>query len=242
MPSKERSQTKTVETRRWFDRASESADFELRIAGGYHGYLRRLGKIAAGLSGPAILEVGAGAGRFSVELKERGFEIVATDISPDLLRILGKRDSRIPCVLADAHNLPFRDKVFDAVFSCDVLEHLVNPQRTIQEQARICKKQGTILAIVPNRLCPFYLRNFLRERYWWRFGTPPFLLRPSLKGLAANFRNAGLQLRRLDTFGAVPVGASGGLFRFLRRIETSLERIPPIRVIVGLIYVQAENR
>lgn len=51
------------------------------------------------------------------------------------------------CALAD--QLPFRDGAFDVVGSFDVLEHLPDDERAIQEQARVVKPRGHVVASVP---------------------------------------------------------------------------------------------
>ena len=46
----------------------------------------------------------------------------------------------IPMVVADIHALPFRDKVFDFVYSAHVLEHVEDPIRACREVMRVGKK------------------------------------------------------------------------------------------------------
>src|ERR1700716_505239 len=41
---------------------------------------------------------------------------------------------------ADGENLPFKDKEFDYVICCQVLEHVENPVRFLSEQFRVAKK------------------------------------------------------------------------------------------------------
>lgn len=45
----------------------------------------------------------------------------------------------------DAHTLPFADDSFDTVLCTEVLEHLVEPQRAIDEIFRVLKPGGTLL-------------------------------------------------------------------------------------------------
>ena len=228
-----------VEAIRYYDRIADLSDRDLQTEGGLHGYLRRLEKILAGIQGSAVLEVGAGAGRFSIALKERGFSVLATDLSHGMLRRLSQRCSDIPTVVADAHHLPFRDGIFDSVFSSDVLEHLPNPSQAIKEQTRVCRSKGTIQAIVPNGLCPYYWRNLLRERYWWRYGTSPIHSRRSLKEMASIFKSHGLRLYQLDTFLLVPTRVRGRGFATFRAIEKFAERILPVRLFLGVNYILA---
>lgn len=56
-------------------------------------------------------------------------------------------------ILADAHNLPFRNNSFDIALSAGSLEHLANPQKAINEMARISKMQ--ILTVHKHPPIPF---------------------------------------------------------------------------------------
>ena len=48
-------------------------------------------------------------------------------------------------ILADAHYLPFRDKVFDCVLAFDVIEHSNLPEILLREVERVCKDEGNIV-------------------------------------------------------------------------------------------------
>lgn len=45
-----------------------------------------------------------------------------------------------PLVVADAHNLPFKDKVFDYVIASHIIEHMDDPARFCSELARVSKR------------------------------------------------------------------------------------------------------
>lgn len=52
-------------------------------------------------------------------------------------------------VVADAHVLPYRDVVVDAIYCEAVLEHLKAPHAALAEMHRVLKPNGPILAITP---------------------------------------------------------------------------------------------
>lgn len=66
-------------------------------------------------------------------------------------------------VIGDTLNLPFADKVFDAVFSQAVLEHVTDPQRAVDEMIRVLKPGGTFYAEVafmqPVHMAPIHFFN-----------------------------------------------------------------------------------
>jgi uncharacterized protein YbaR (Trm112 family) len=47
-------------------------------------------------------------------------------------------------VVGDAHQLPFRDNVFDQVFAFNVFEHLANPKKAAAEILRVLKPGGSV--------------------------------------------------------------------------------------------------
>jgi len=48
-------------------------------------------------------------------------------------------------IVGDAHELPFKDGEFDVVLANEVLEHLQNPQKAIDEMYRVLRKGGKLI-------------------------------------------------------------------------------------------------
>lgn len=105
--------------------------------------------------GRSVLEVGAGSGRDSVTLAERGARAVVLDYaqaSLEVARAVAAR-SGVPLALvrADALRLPFRDGTFDVAFHQGLLEHFRDPMPLLRENARILRAGGLLLVDVPQR-------------------------------------------------------------------------------------------
>jgi SAM-dependent methyltransferase len=62
---------------------------------------------------------------------------------------------------ADGENLPFKDKEFDYVICCQVLEHVENPEKFLAEQFRVAKKG---FMETPSLLGEYF---FPRESHKW---------------------------------------------------------------------------
>jgi SAM-dependent methyltransferase len=74
-------------------------------------------------SATSVLDVGAGHGTFLEELKrERGIAGVGVEITP--AKVDYARSCGVDLRLGDAAALDFADRSFDAVVSCEVMEHL----------------------------------------------------------------------------------------------------------------------
>lgn len=75
-----------------------------------------------------ILEIGAGSGLHTVVLVESGARVVATDISPNSLKLLEYRFMRhkniyVETKVADMENLPFEDESFDFIVCAGSLSY-----------------------------------------------------------------------------------------------------------------------
>ena len=84
-------------------------------------------------AGRWILEIGCGERQCEQWFVDRGFRYVGTDVD-----VRGKG----PHLLADAHNLPFKDQSFDAYCSMAVYEHLVSPLTAALEGFRVLRPGG----------------------------------------------------------------------------------------------------
>lgn len=101
-----------------------------------------------------ILEIGAGTGATLLELKNKGVAkiIMGFDIV-DVNQNKEKFDSFIIGNI-EQENLPFELDFFDSILLPDVLEHLVEPQKTIQKLIPHLKRGGHFHISLPN------IRNF----------------------------------------------------------------------------------
>ena len=104
---------------------------------------------AAGITeGQKVLDVAAGTGNASVPAAQRGAQVTASDLTPDLLAAGAKRPDAqglpIEWVEADAENLPFEDESFDVVMSAIGVMFAPFHERSSAELVRVCKPGGTI--------------------------------------------------------------------------------------------------
>ncbi|WP_274420674.1 methyltransferase domain-containing protein [Blautia sp. XA-2221] len=96
-----------------------------------------------------ILDVGCGAGFFSVLLAKEGYQVTGVDLTPDMVenaRILASEE-KTACefLVMDAENLRFEDESFDVVISRNLTWTLPDVKRAYREWVRVLKKGGTLL-------------------------------------------------------------------------------------------------
>jgi len=92
--------------------------------------------------------VAAGTGNASIPAAERGANVTASDLTPELLEAgRGRAKStglELEWVEADAENLPFEDAAFDVVMSSIGAMFAPHHQDVANELARVCRPGGTI--------------------------------------------------------------------------------------------------
>jgi SAM-dependent methyltransferase len=90
-----------------------------------------------------VLDLGAGTGKLTTRLVERGLEVVAVDPIPDMLEVLS---ASLPDTLAlegTAEDIPLEDNSVDAVLVAQAW-HWVDPERAIPEVARVLRPGGRL--------------------------------------------------------------------------------------------------
>jgi SAM-dependent methyltransferase len=107
-------------------------------------HLRRFLERAAGEVRPGALVLDAGAGR----AQYRGLFAHARYETADFLAVKGKRYAQ-PDYVCDLAAIPVADARFDHVVCTQVLEHLPEPQRVIEELARVLRPGGTLWLSAP---------------------------------------------------------------------------------------------
>ncbi len=160
-----------------------------------------------GLSGGArILELGCGMGRFSFLLAERGFEVVAIDLSPDLIDDLRSADpdGKIEAVCCDAADVDLLiDGPFDAVVGFFFLHHLDDLGPTLKAAARVVRPGGVVAFCEPNGYNPSFIVQILASpNMRWSIDRGVVRMRPGV--LLPAFRAVGLEPIPIRRYGFFP--------------------------------------
>lgn len=109
-----------------------------------------------------LLDMGAGGGRHAFEAIRRGGTVVALDYDEGALKdvratvgamLAGGEIERWPggATNANALDLPFADESFDAIVTSEVLEHIWDDERAIEELVRVLRPGGRLAVTVPTR-------------------------------------------------------------------------------------------
>ncbi|HWA74830.1 MAG TPA: class I SAM-dependent methyltransferase [Polyangiaceae bacterium] len=96
-----------------------------------------------------VLELGGGDGFQARILSELGYRVESIDVAP-------REPQVFPVKRYDGDTIPFADATFDCVFSSNVLEHVVNLERTFSELRRVLKPGGIGVHLVPTPAWRFW--------------------------------------------------------------------------------------
>lgn len=93
-----------------------------------------------------LLDVGCGTGNFVNTCKKNGWQVEGVEPSPEARRLALKIT---PDILPSIEDLP-KDSTYNAITLWHVLEHLTDPNKTIQTLKSKLDATGTIFIAVPN--------------------------------------------------------------------------------------------
>ena len=119
------------------------------------------------------LEIGAGTGFFSLNLRQAGVlgEVHVTDISPGMVEAAERNAERLGFAIegrtADAERLPYEDGIFDIVVGHAVIHHLPDVEQAFREMLRVLKPGGRVVICgEPTRYGDFVARRLSRATWW----------------------------------------------------------------------------
>lgn len=90
-----------------------------------------------------VLDLGAGTGKLTTRLVERGLAVVAVDPIPEMLELLSNSLPDTPALLGTAEEIPLLDDSVDAVLVAQAW-HWFDTERAVKEVARVLRPGGRL--------------------------------------------------------------------------------------------------
>lgn len=190
--------------------------------------------------GMTVLELGCGTGYFTRELARSGAEVIAIDVSPELLNIARSNCSapNVRYEIQNAYDLSYNDSVFDSVIGSSVLHHL-EIEDAVREIYRVLKPNGTIFFTEPNMLNP---QIAIQKNVPWvkrKLGDSPdetaFFRWPLRRLLEVT----GFRGVRIDAFDFLHPKTPTPLIGSVNTLGRFLENVPVLSEFAGSLYIHA---
>ncbi|HEV3200070.1 MAG TPA: class I SAM-dependent methyltransferase [Bryobacteraceae bacterium] len=207
---------------------------------------RRAGLIAEGARlspGQRALEIGCGTGLFTEMFASRGAEIVAVDISGELLAKARARN--LPAGQVTFLEKRFEDcdvdGPFDAVIGSSILHHL-DIAGALTNIRRLLKPGGILSFAEPNMLNPqVYLERKFHYLPMFSYTSPDETAFVRWK-FARLLREHGFQEISITPFDWLHPAVPRPLIAAVRGVGRLLERLPGLREFSGSLYIRARSR
>lgn len=122
------------------------------------------------------LNLGTGEGDYDRMISGYCRELVGCDVNEDDLahaRELNKGVLNLRYQPDNALDLSYPDGAFDLLISCEVIEHVGQPEKMVQEIARVLKRGGYAIMTFPSREFPFTYDPVNRLWQWLRKPESP---------------------------------------------------------------------
>jgi SAM-dependent methyltransferase len=190
--------------------------------------------------GMTVLELGCGAGYLTQELARSGADIVAIDVSPELLEIARTTCSspNVQYQIQNAHALSHSEAVFDSVVGSSVLHHL-EIEEALRDIYRVLKPMGTIYFTEPNMLNP---QIAIQKNVPWikrKLGDSPdetAFFRWPLRRL---LEETGYRDVQIDPFDFLHPKTPVALIDRVNAFGRFLENVPVLLEFAGSLYIRA---
>lgn len=210
-------------------------------------YERAADRIAAE-SGPEVLDWGCGLGLMTELLDERGLRATTMDYDDEITEIETRPLEHFPgreaTYTPEPVKLPYDDASFDSVLSMGVLEHVGDPEGSLDEIARVLRPGGVLYCYkLPNKTS--YLEAIAKRLGWYYHGQFPLDRLYTLQSARQLFTEHGYEIVEARRANMLPLTLTGAMAQRLANViwhvNRLLDRIPGLNLIATNVQVIARH-
>lgn len=197
-------------------------------------YFINLGQIT---ENSIVLEIGCGSGLFTEKVFEATkANIIATDLSPDLLEIARKKLPLVKFEIQDAMNLPYGENTFDVVFGSSILHHL-EMDLALKGMLKVLKSGGKLIFAEPNMLNPQILVQKNIPAVKRAMGDSPDETAIIRWKLAKQMKKMGFKKVQIFPYDFLHPAVSPKFIAVVKKTGEIIEKIPILKEIAGSVII-----
>lgn len=194
-----------------------------------------------------ILDWGCGYGQLTDLLWQAGVDVTAFDYRPEApegLLPLNRYSHLRAHITHDPRRLPFGDHSFDAVLSCGVLEHVEDPDASLDEIRRVLVPGGTLYVYkLPNRTS--YLEAIARRLGLYYHGAAEHDRVYDRRTASELLGRHGFAVREVRLMNMLPLTVTGrvaaGLASLIWACNRALSAIPGVNLLATNVELVAQT-
>lgn len=141
--------------------------------------------------GNKLLDVGCGSGQFLYEMKELGMDVQG--VEPGELNEEENKKYSLNIKKSNLIDAKYKKESFDLITINHVLEHLDNPNETLNEINKILKKDGKLILAIPNTSSLAY---WIFKKNWYQLDVPRHIINYSNKNIKLILEKNGFKIKR----------------------------------------------
>jgi ubiquinone/menaquinone biosynthesis C-methylase UbiE len=209
----------------------------------YEAIARRIARDRPG----RVLDGGDGFGQVSALLHRSGVDVTAFDYQSGVEDVVTRMD-RYPeldiHLSGDPRSLPFEERSFDSVLSCGVLEHVLDPNASLEEIRRVLRSGGRLYVFkLPNRWS--YLERIARAAGLYYHGAEPHERVYGKREARELLERHGFRVEEIRRANMLPLTLSGELARRAARplwiLNRVLARVPGVNLVATNLELVARS-
>ncbi len=187
-------------------------------------------KIMSRIPPGEFLDLGATQGGLMQRMISQGWRAYGVDINPDNVDVCQTRGLEVWLADLSIDELPYENDRFDLVFAGEIIEHIVDTDKFLQNLARCLKPSGSLIITTPN------LASF-ENRIRLLFGVYPEWVDWCTSEGVGHVRAYTVKIlkRQLAKHGFITLNVLGSFVPYLPRQVMSKYRLPEFGV-MGYVF------
>ena len=208
-------------------------------------FKERLKKIEKRVRGKRMLDIGCNTGTFLGVAKEAGWGCYGVDVNKGVRKECEKKG--ISFFHGTLDTIKFKKNFFDVIIMNDLIEHVHDPRKLLQQARKILKQEGIIFMVTPD--AESYAARFLKRR-WPHLKPNEHLMYFSKRTLKKLLKEEGFTIvrmnhigrwRRVETIVHKGRGVWGGMEMIEKIIPSKLMKVNISCKLFDELYVIAQK-